>query len=209
MAHQSLRFVIKAHALSTGEPRTKPVYNVYDFRRTVGTGTPTKTAAITAFKTAILTPLAACLSVSYVTDYIDARWIDDALDPFLEQTLALNGTLTGDSLPSLNNVYVELGSGLRGQHNRGSKHFCPIAESSTTLDQLTSGSQALWATFCAALVAGFSADGFTYLPSIVSASRSTMKGGVANIVQVTCTTAAARVVLGKMDRRSELRRSSL
>lgn len=205
-----LRLQVRAHALSTGEPRTKPVYNVYDFRRTVLTGSPSKTQAVTAFKTAILTPLQAVLSVSYVTDWIDVRWLDDPLDPYVTAALALNGTVTGDSLPSLNNVYVKLGSGLRGQSNRGSKHYGPIAESQATLDQLTSGAQALWVTFCNALVAGFTAaDGFVYKPFIVSQLKSKFNPTTATVVGIDMTTAAANVILGMMRRRAEFRRSSI
>lgn len=207
--HLNFRIQVRGHAVSTGESRTKLVYNVYDFYRTTASGASTKTAIATAFKSSILTPLAACLSVSYQTDFLDLRWLDDPLDPYLTQALALPGTITGDSLPSVNNVYVQTGSGIRGGKFRGAKRYGPIAESSTTLDTLTSGSQTLWATFCAALIAGFTADGSTYTPFIVSQKDSVLRGGVAAVVGVTMTTASVRPVVGLMRRRYEARRSSL
>jgi hypothetical protein len=195
--------------VSTSESRTKLVFNVYDFKRSVASGTSSKANIITAFKTAVLTPLAACLSVSYATDFIDCRWLDDPLDPYLTQALALPGTITGDSLPSVNNAYVQTGSGVRLGSNRGSKHFGPLAESSTTLDTLTSGAQTLFATFCAAWVAGFTSDASVYTPFIVSAKQSTLKALIANVVGVTMTSALTRPVVGLMRHRYEARRSSL
>src|SRR5882672_4887367 len=92
-----LRIITRAHALSTSEPRTKPVDNVWDFQRTTVTGTPSKASAYAAFLTAIMVPLKACLSVSYVTDFADYRWLDDPLDPFVTVLLSQNGTISGDS----------------------------------------------------------------------------------------------------------------
>lgn len=205
-----LRIVTRAHALSTNEPRTKPVFNVWDFKRSSTGGTPSKVAAYNAFLTQVMDNLKACLSVSYVTDFADYRWLDDPLDPFSTTALAKNGTVTLDSLPSINNVYMKLNSGLRGQTNRGSKHFGPIAESSTTLDELTTGAVTLFTTFSGAFLAGFTAsDGFSYLPFIVSQSKSTFDPITANVVGVTCTSTTLNAILGRMDKRSQQRRSSL
>lgn len=207
--HLNVRLQVRGHAVSTGEARTKPVFNVYDFRRSVASGASVKANIITAFKTNVLTPLAACLSVSYATDFIDCRWLDDPLDPYLTQALALPGTITGDSLPSINNAYVQTGSGIRLGSNRGGKHYGPLAESSTTLDTLTAGAQALFATFCSAWLAGFTSDGSVYTPFIVSARQSTLKKLIANVVGVTMTTAVTRPVVGLMRHRYEARRSSI
>lgn len=205
-----LRIQVRAHALSTGEPRTKPVYNVYDFKRTSTGGTPSKSLALTAFKTSILTPLQACLSVSYVTDFADVRWLDDPLDPYATSALALNGTVTGDSLPSLNNIYAKLGSGLRGATNRGSKHYGPIAESSTLLDELSAAELTLLATFGTAYLAGMTgSDGFLYTPFIVSEKGSTFNPTTANVKGVSATTITYNAILGRITRRAQFRRSSV
>jgi hypothetical protein len=205
-----LRIQTRAHALSTSEPRTKPVFNVYDFKRTSSGGTPSKSAALTAFKTSILTPLQACLSVSYVTDFADVRWLDDPLDPYTTSALAMNGTVTGDSVPSLNNAFLKLGTGLRGQSNRGAKHYGPIAESSTLLDALTSAEIALFATFITAYLAGMTgSDGFVYQPFLVSQVQSTFTPNTANVVGRTVTTATLNAILGKMNRRAQFRRGSV
>lgn len=205
-----LRVQVRAHALSTGEPRTKPVFNVWDFKRTNTGGTPSKTAALTAMKAAILVPLQACLSVSYVTDFSDVRWLDDPLDPFATASLSLNGTVAGDSVPSLNNVFCKLLSGLRGASNRGGKHFGPIAEASTLLDELNTGTVTLFATLATAWLAGFTAsDGFSYLPFVVSETNSDFTPSVANVVGVNVNSISTNIVLGMMRKRAQFRRGSV
>lgn len=199
-----LQIVTKAHALSTNESVTKNIINVYNFRRSTVPGNPSKAAAVTAFKTSILTPLADCLSVSYVTDYIDARWLDDPLDAFLSSALAINGAEPGDSLPSLNNATVHMLSGFRGKSNRGSKHYGPIAESHTTLDHLTSAALTLWSTFFTAMLAGITAgDGFFYTPFILSQLNSSLWTIPPNIRGVDCTLMNVNPILGQMRRRKE------
>lgn len=205
-----LRIQTRAHALATGEPRTKPVYNVWDFKRTSTGGSPSKTQAFTAFNTNIMTPLRAALSVSYVGDFRDVRWLDDPLDPFDTASLTTAGGVTGDSVPSLNNVFAKLGSGLRGQTNRGGKHFGPIAESSTLLDEINAGEITLFATFVTAFLAGFTAaDGFLYTPFIVSQKGSTFSPTKAIVVGVSCTSVTVNTILGRVTRRAQFRRSSV
>lgn len=201
-----MRIQVRGSALSTGEARVKTIYNVYDWKRTTTTGTPSKSQFQAAFKTAILTPLAACLSVSYVKAYTDTRWLDDPTDAYLVQTDGVNGTVTGDSLPSVNNVSMQLKSGLRGRNYRGAKRFGPIAESHTTLDYLTGAAIALWATFQAAYLAGFTdAGGYVWLPHIVSQQKSVFTKTTATVSSKQCTTTIVNAYLGIMRKRSQER----
>jgi hypothetical protein len=207
-----LRIVTRAHALSTSEPRTKPIYNVWDFRRNTTGGTPSKSNAYTAFLAAVMVPLKACLSVSYVTDYADYRWLDDPLDPYFTVALAQTGTVAGDSVPSLNNAYLKLVTGVRGPSNRGAKHLGPIAESSTTLDQLNAGAITLFGTFATSYIAGFTgADGFVYQPFLTSQIQSTftLKPPTANVVGRVVTSTVLNTVIGRMERRAQYRRGSV
>lgn len=207
-----LRIVTRAHALATSEPRTKVIYNVWDFKRTSTGGSPSKSSAYTAFLTAVMVPLKACLSLSYVTDYADYRWLDDPLDPFTTVALAATGTVTGDSIPSLNNAYLKLATGVRGPSNRGAKHLGPIAESSTTLDQLNAGAITLFGTFATSYLAGFTAaDGFVYQPFLTSQRQSTfsLKPPTANVVGRVVLTTVLNTVIGRMERRAQYRRSSV
>jgi hypothetical protein len=205
-----LRIQTRGHALATGEPRTKPVFNVWDFKRRTTGGTPSKSLALTNFKSAIFAPLLNALSVSYVGDFCDIRWLDDPLDPFLTSANAVTGAVTGDSIPSVNNVYAKLTSGLRGQSNRGAKHFGPIAESSTLLDEINSGEITLFATFVTAYLAGITAsDGFAYDPFIVSETKSKFNPTTANVFGITATGVTVNTILGRMLRRAQFRRSAV
>lgn len=206
-----LRIQVRAHALSTNEPRTKPVYNVYDYKRTSTGGTPSKSAALTKFLAVTQAALLPALSVSYVGDGVDVRWLDDPTDPFTSSANAVTGAVTGDSLPSINNVFAKLTSGLRGQTNRGGKHFGPIAESSTLLDEINAGEVTLMATFVTAYLLGLAgtSDGFSYTPFIVSEKGSTFNPSTAIVKGVTVTGVTVNPILGRVTRRAQFRRSSV
>lgn len=209
--HKYMRMVVRGSAVSTAEVRTKLVDNVYDFYRISLSGTPVKTQAITAFKAAILTPLGAALSVSFVKAFIDCRFIDDPLDPFLTVADGVNGAVAGDSLPSVNNVMMQLKTGIRLGSNRGAKRHGPIAESSTTLDYLNAGSITLFAAYQTAYLAGFTeaTSGVAWLPFLVSAKQSVMRGMVATIVGNPITQTIVNAPLGKLSTRSQTRRATI
>jgi hypothetical protein len=203
--HLNVRIQVRGTSLSTAEARTKTVYNLYDFRRASGSAVPTKTQIEAAFKTAILTPLAACLSVSYVKGFVDVRFLDDPLDPYQTFVDGVNGTTTLDSLPSVNNVCMQMKTGVR-YYNRGSKHFGPIAESDTLLDYLTSAALTKWATFQTAYLAGFTdGAGVLWTPVIVSAKYSIFTDLIATIVQNAVTSTIVNPYLGIMRKRSQER----
>jgi hypothetical protein len=202
--HLITRIVTRAHALSTGEPRTKLSYNVWDFYRLTGAATPTKTQISAAFVTAIAANLKTVMSVSYVTDFIDTRFLDDPLDANYTAVLAQSGTVSGDSLPSVNSVTLQLKTGFRGRINRGSKHFGPIAESATLIDELTSAAQTAWDAFCATYLAGFTdAAGVLWRPYLVSQKNSVFTPTVATVVGNPITEITANSILGIMRRRKQ------
>lgn len=203
--HLNIRIQVRGTALATAEARTKTVYNLYDFRRSAGSATPTKAQINTAFTSTILTPLAACLSVSYVKAFVDLRFLDDPLDPYLTIAGGANGTVTGDSLPSINNVCMQLKTGVR-YYNRGSKHYGPIAESDTLLDYLTAGAITRWGTFQTAYLAGFTdATGVLWTPVVVSAKFSVFTDLVATISQNAVTSTIVNPYLGYMRKRAQER----
>lgn len=202
--HLIARIVTRAHALSTGEPRTKLSYNVWDFYRVAGAATPTKTQIATAFVSGIAANLKTVMSVSYVTDYIDCRFLDDPTDANYTTALSQTGTITGDSLPSMVAVTLQLRTGFRGRINRGSKHFGPVAESATTLDMLTSGALTAWQTFAATYLAGFTdATGTLWRPYLVSQKSSTFTPTVATVIGNPITEINVNQILGIMRRRRE------
>jgi hypothetical protein len=206
--HNVVRLVVRGSALATGETRTKQVFNVWDFSRPGTSGAPNKTNIKAAFKTAILTPLANCLSVSYVKNAIDVRFLDDYLDPYQTFVDGVNGAVTGDSAPSINNVLMQMRSTVRGGSYRGSKRFGPIAESHTLLDYLNSTAIAVWATFQTAYLAGFTdSDGFVWLPTVVSARLSNLYIATPSIKNVAVSSTIVNVPLTKLTSRSQLHKS--
>jgi hypothetical protein len=202
--HIVMRAVVRAHAAPGTEPRIKSIVNVYDYYRTTTGGVPTKAQFATAFAAHPATDIQGLLSVSYITDFLDVRFLDDPLDPFLTAALAKNGTVAADSLPSVNNVTLQLKTGLRGPSYRGSKHFGPIAESDTTLDGLTAGAITRWATFQTAYLAGFTdAGGFLWLPVVTSQKYSTFTLLTAIVVYTAVNATIVNPYLGIMRRRKE------
>lgn len=196
--------VVKAHALSTSEPQTKKCYNVYHFLRTVTIGNASKTQVKNAFVTAIQTPVEAALSVAYVGDYIDVRFLDDALDPYQTFTYSGVGAITGDNLPSLNAVCIQLKTGIRGRSYRGSKHYGPVAESDTTLDHLGSGAQTRYNAVGAAILAGFTdAGGFIWQPIVVSTLLSQTAVNPTTVNGAPVTSTLLDIYIGTMRRRKQ------
>ena len=170
-----LQIITKGSCASGSEAYKRPVWNVFNFKRGGVSASPSKSAGVTAFMSAIGTPLLACLSVSYNLDSVDARFLDNHSDPYTTTNPNLPGGISGDSLPSVNAINIQMRCGIRGGGSRGSKHLSPIAESSTRLDSATSGFVTTLGTFMTAWLAGFSDGTYTYLPFIVSSVNSELK----------------------------------
>lgn len=202
--HNFARIVTRAHALSTGEPTTKKCYNVFDFARVPGVLAPTKAQISAAFITAISVPLKAVMSVSYVTDFIDTRFLDDPYDANHTAALAQTGVVSGDSLPSNLAITLQLKTGFRGRVNRGSKHFGPVAESATLLDSLNTSALTAWNAFCALYLAGFTdATGVLWTPYLVSQSQSVFTPNTAYVIGNPITEITVNTLLGVMKRRRQ------
>jgi hypothetical protein len=168
--HNFLQIIVKAHEESDGASLTNKITNVWTYYRSGASATPSKVAAVTAFKSAVLTPLMNCLSIAYAIDYLDYRWIDDYQDRTISETSTTVGAVAGDNLPAFVDVVLQLQGALRGSGSHGSKYFAPIPESHTDQNVLTGAAVTLWNTFADAYLAGFtSSDSFTYIPFIAQA----------------------------------------
>ena len=150
--HNLMAVVVKGHS-TAADPRSPNIFNTFFYARALTVLPTSKPSFDTAFKSAVNSVIYPLLSVNYVQDYIQYRYQDDALDAWYTTVAGLtSGAVTGDIVPSLMNVSVQLQTGIRGKSYRGSKHFGPIAKSATLLDQLTSAAQSAWAVVTAALI---------------------------------------------------------
>jgi len=209
VANYNVEIVTKATALATGEPTTRKSWNVWHFQR------PTLTPALSmvnveaAFQTAIQLAVLDLLSVSYVQTTTEVRCIDDASMQYTVVSRAQTGTVTGDSLPSGNTVNVIFRSGLRGNDTHGGKKFGPIAESSTTLDQLNAGAQTDWTAFMATVLAGFTdSDGNVWKPFILNRSTSQLSVNPTRVMYQLIQSAAYNIPLGFMRKRTQTYRAA-
>lgn len=199
-----VEIVVKGHADPGTETAIKKAYNVYVYKRAATTPALNKANVATAFKTAVIDVLKDLLSVSYKADSIDIRALDDHLDPYLPVAHTADGTVAGDSLPSTNNVVMHMKTSVRGRAYRGRKHFSPIAEADTTLDNLKATPIANWASFGAAYLAGFTdSDGSVWVPHVVQYSLSafTPLGNV--VVSTPVSSVTVNATLGTMKRRKQ------
>lgn len=89
--------------------------------------------------------LKAALSIDYAGLDVRGRFMDDPTSAeFVSMSTPSPGQVTGDRLPIFNAATIQIRSSARGRSYRGSKHFAPVAESSTTEDALNMTGLGLW-----------------------------------------------------------------
>lgn len=147
------------------------IANVYHFRRTTTVNVPSKSVLETRFQAIIGAPVIALLNARYAQTNTTIRWVNDPLDQALPFTEAGVGAIAGDSMSSLDAVYVLMRTGIKGRSYRGSKHYGPLSEADTTAtsDILNAAAIARFATLIAALAAPFTdANGNTWVLQVYS-----------------------------------------
>lgn len=140
---QFAEIVIKGHSVeSTG--LSKPFNNILHFVRATGTGGHPVEDLSQAVIDQLEPSLSAALSVAYVADFIEGRYMDDPT--FMPVPIAnpIVGAISGDRLPNFNAVVTRKKTYQRGRSYRGSNHWGPVAESDTTLDNLNAGAITRW-----------------------------------------------------------------
>lgn len=166
-----IEVVQQAYAVARGGA-VKNFFNIYHFRRTTTVNVLSKAHIESQFQTSIVTPTLAALDVDYTQTATTVRFFENATDPPIAFTETGVGGVAGDRLPDFSAVVIQLKTAVRGKSGRGSKHFGPIAESSTTGDDLTAGAVTLFAAVGAAIIAGFTdSDGNIWVPGLKAAPR--------------------------------------
>ena len=125
--------------------RVYPVTNLYHFRRAPGTW---HAVTLSQLNTAFIGNFDASLSAALQNDAgagsIQSKFLDLPTNDYGPAGVMTQGQVSGDRLPLYNTAVCQLKTGVRGRNYKGSKHYAPVAESSTTEDNLTGAGLALW-----------------------------------------------------------------
>jgi len=191
--------------MSSGGSDARNTYNVFHFRRTTTVGNINKAAVDTAFQAAIGVPFDACLNNRWSQANNNVRCLNDPTDPYLTTAHVVVGGVAGDGLSSVLWAYVLMRSSLRGGAFRGAKRMGPLSEADVTAggdDILNAASIARFATFRAALLAGFTDGGGTvWVPSVVSRKAADFRSYPA----IFTSTDITQILLNKRIGRSKVR----
>lgn len=177
---------------------------LFHFRRSGGTTSPSKSSINTAFAAAYAPSIVAALNNRWAATLNSIRFIDDALDGYVDFSSALVGAITGDSMPSDQAAYLLLRTGVRGKSYRGSKHFGPMSESDTTTsgDVFNSGCLTRLAAIATAILPGFTdADGNVWKPCVVSSKYSQLEINPTTVIANDVTAINVNHRVGSMNRR--------
>jgi len=187
---------------------TYPVTCIFHFRRIGDWVATTKDDITNAVFAALDSALIAMISSSSGVPLFSTRFMDDPTDAFGTEVEGNVGGVTGDRLPLFNALYIQLRSDVRGRSYNGSKHFAPLGEADTTLDQLTGGA----ATRAAALADAINdlralepVTDSNWKLTIISPTLSNLAADPAVFTGADVTLAIASPVVGTMRRRKEKR----
>lgn len=178
---------------------------VFTYRRVITAPAFSKAQFDAAFQTAVVVPLGAMLNARWSQVNNAIRVVNNWLDQPQKFGHAVQGAITGDSMPTTLSAYILLSSGLRYGFNRGSKKLFPLSESDTTSgsdDLLNSAALARITTLAAAIVAGFTdAGGSVWSPIVLSTKYSTDTLDPAKLYFVPIIGATVSARIGSMRRR--------
>lgn len=187
---------------ATGGSSVTPSINIFHFQRSTVSVNPSKAALNTAFQAAIMAPMLAAMNVRYTPGTLYIRWINDGDDAGQVFTVAGNGAIATDSLPSDMAIYYLLRTALRGRNYRGSKHFTPGSEIDTTNDLLTGAGLVRWQTLQTALATPIvDATPNTWNLCVVSRSLSQLRINPTTVIANNVTNVLLDLNIGTMRKR--------
>jgi hypothetical protein len=181
-------------------------YNIYHLRKRASVIPATEAALAAAVASAIEGNLNNAYSVTYTAIDVLTRFMDD---PARLGVISANGivaTVSGDRLPSRDAVYFKMTTNGRGRSFLGSKHFSPVAESSTTLDNLNTTGLGLWNSVGAGIIALnalVDGDGNTWDLIVLSQLLSNLTAFPALFTGAYVTAVDLSPVIGTMKRRRQ------
>jgi len=180
------------------------VSNVFHYSCEAGAGTLVPANVIAIFDTTVCAFIGPLLSVEYTALATTFRNLMSPLNPVVEGALGTDGAVTGDRLPLNTAATVRLRCADRGKRFRGSKHFAPISEDDTLLDELKAATLATWTTQCAQFIASLTdANGNLWVPIVLSRTYSNLTALTPSFVYSRITSATINKIIGTMRRRRE------
>jgi hypothetical protein len=146
--------------------------NILHYRRSVVNPTQNNSAVLAAWELAVMPSWLAAVSLHWTCTQLAIRCIDDAEEA--ESITLPNdpGLIVGEAYPSYVAMVFSKKSALRGRMNQGRLYVAGVAESAASGNALVAGQIALNATLAAALIAPISSGGSTYVPAVLSPTRS-------------------------------------
>lgn len=176
-ANQQLDYEITIQGqIASAGSNARNTYNVFHYRRTTTVNPVLKSQLNTIFQTNIGLLFEACLNNRWQHLFNNIRCLNDANDAVNAFTINLPGGVAGDSMTTINAVYIKMATGLRGAHFRGSKHMGPLSEPDTsagTSDILNAAAIARFAPLVTAMATPFvDAGGNQWQPIVFSRSLS-------------------------------------
>lgn len=195
------QIVVKATLASAGSSSI-PVYTTFYYERPAGAGVVSKTALKNIFASSVFAPMLAAFNDGYGSASCDIRWIDDALDAFINFSLAGAGAIATDRAASYNAVYMLLKTGIRGKQYRSSKHFAAVNEVDTTGDVLTGAGLVRWQAIQTALLAPLTdANSILWTPCVVTRKGAQYKVNPTAVIYNDVVSVVLDLTMGTMRRR--------
>jgi hypothetical protein len=180
-------------------------YSYFYQRQNPALPLPTKTQIDAAFQAQVVVPLGTCVNARWTQTRNSIRYIDDALDAFVDFSHAVVGSVTGDSMATTLAAFQIFRTGLRGKSYQGKKHFFPLSESDTVAgsdDLLDATALGRFTALATAELAGFTdASGNIWKPIVFSRKLSQVKTNPTTVVANLVTAIATNKRIGEMKHR--------
>lgn len=163
--------IVMAGSMAAAGSNAVNVQNVYHYRRTTTINPFNRVNLEAKFQSEIALNVLAALNIRLTQVYNTVRILNDPLDQAVATARAVAGSITGDSMASLDMCFVKLSTGIKGKSYRGNKKYGPLSESdsTTTSDVLNAGALTKFGTILTKLLAGFTdAGGNTWVLQVYS-----------------------------------------
>jgi hypothetical protein len=208
-AYEMLEFVTRV-TVTGNNALDRDCLNVWHFKRSNGILQADLGSLVVQMANWFSTIVLPAMNIGGVMGNTTVRPLDDPTVAELENTSGAGdvGGVTGDRYDSQSAVFVQLLTGTRGRNFRGSKHFTPLSESDTTLDELTGGGLANWGGVASNIgvpLAFTDGSGNQFNLAVLSQSLSVLSGPSITFTGGEVEGAVLNPVVGSMNRRRERR----